>query len=107
MRPSYEELFETVRLLSEANFKLLEENKRLQKRVEELEERFNLNSKNSSKPPSTDKKKNKQAPKGGAKKGHTGHFRKLFSEEKVTNRVISPLTICPHCGSELLKKKPS
>jgi len=107
MKPSYEELFETVRLLSEANFKLLEENKRLQKRVKELEERLNLNSKNSSKPPSTDTKKNKQAPKGGAKKGHVGHFRKFLAQEKVTKWVISPLTACPYCGSKDLKKKTS
>ena len=82
-----------------------QEKKRLQKKVEELQERLGLNSNNSSKPPSTDKKKNKQSPKGGAKRGHTGHFRRLFPEDKVTKRVVSSLTTCPHCGSKDLKKK--
>lgn len=60
MKPSYDELFAMVQLLSKANFELQEENKRLHKRIAELEERLNLNSQNSSKPPSTDRKKNKQ-----------------------------------------------
>lgn len=105
MKPSYDELFETVRLLSAANFKLLEENKRLQKRIAELEARLNLNSDNSSKPPSTDQKKNKQAPKGGARKGHAGHHRKLYSEDQISKRVISALTECEHCGCKTLEKK--
>ncbi|QVL54799.1 MAG: IS66 family transposase [Simkaniaceae bacterium] len=105
MKPSYEELLETIKLLSDANYRLMEENKRLQKRVVELENRLNLNSKNSSKPPSTDQKKNKQAPKGGAKRGHPGHFRKLFPEEQVSKRVTSSLHHCPHCGSHNLDKK--
>ena len=79
---------------------------RLEKRVEELEERLNLNSKNSSKPPGTDQKKNKQGPKGGGVKGHPGHFRKLFSEEQVSSYVVSPLRTCEHCGCGKLKKKP-
>ena len=105
MKPSYDELFETVRLLSAANFKLLEENKRLQKRIAALEERLNLNSDNSSKPPSTDQKKNKRAPKGGAKKGHPGHYRKLYSEDQISKKVNSALTKCEHCGCKNLKKK--
>ena len=100
MKPTYDEL---IKIIKEQR-KTIE---RLEKRVQELEEQLNLNSKNSSKPPSTDKKKNKQAPKGGAKEGHAGHFRKLLPQEKVTKRVISPLTACPHCGSKNLKKKPS
>jgi len=107
MKPTYEELFEAVNLLSAANFNLQEEKKRLQKKVEELQERLGLNSNNSSKPPSTDKKKNKQSPKGGAKRGHKGHFRRLIPEDKVTKRVVSSLTTCPHCGSKDLKKKAS
>ncbi|QVL55277.1 MAG: hypothetical protein KFB95_08180 [Simkaniaceae bacterium] len=42
MKPSYEELLETIKLLSDANYRLMEENKRLQKRVVELENRLNL-----------------------------------------------------------------
>lgn len=100
MKPTYDELLKIVADQQQTI-------ERLEKRVQELEERLNLNSKNSSKPPSTDKKKNKQSPKGGAKRGHAGHFRKLFPQEKVTKQVISPLTICPHCGSKDLRKKSS
>lgn len=105
MKPSYDELLETIRLLSEANFKLMEENKRLQKRIAELEERLNLDSQNSSKPPSSDQKKNKQAPKGGARKGHVGHYRKLYSDDQISKRVTSALTECELCGSKTLEKK--
>jgi transposase len=87
-RPSYEELFELVRSLSAANFKLMEENKKLHKKIKELEVRFNLNSDNSSKPPSTDQKKNKQAPKGGARKGHVGHHRKLYSVDQISKKSL-------------------
>lgn len=102
MKPSYDELFAMVQLLSKANFELQEENKRLHKRIAELEERLNLNSQNSSKPPSTDRKKNKQKPKGGAVKGHPGYFRKKI--ENPDAHVISSLTTCDHCGSHHLKK---
>lgn len=107
MKPSYNELFELVRTLSAANFKLIEENKKLHKRIKELEARLNLNSNNSSKPPSTDQKKNKQAPKGGAKKGHPGHYRTLYSEDQISKRIISTLTQCTYCGCEQLEKKSS
>ncbi len=107
MKPSYEELFELVRALSAANFKLMEENKKLHKKIKELEERLNSNSQNSSKPPSTDQKKNKQSPKGGAKKGHLGHNRKLYPEDKVTRRVYSSLKEYEHCGCKELERKSS
>ncbi|MCB9092747.1 MAG: IS66 family transposase [Halobacteriovoraceae bacterium] len=100
MKPTYDEL---LKIVAEQQQTI----ERLEKRVLELEERLNLNSGNSSKPPSADKKKNKQSPQGGAREGHTGHFRKLLPQEQVTTRVVSPLTNCPHCGSQNLKKKPS
>lgn len=74
MKPTYDELFAMVQLLSKANYEYQQEIKRLLKRVEELEERLNLNSKNSSKPPSLDQKRNKRPSKGGAKPGHPGHY---------------------------------
>jgi transposase len=93
MKPSYEELLETVKLLSEANFRLQEENKRLQKRIAGLEERLNLNSKNSSKPPRTDRKKDKQSPKGGACKGHKGHHRICYPEDQISIKATSPIAV--------------
>jgi len=98
MKPSYEELLYTVAKQQ----KIIE---RLEKRVAELEERLGLNSSNSSKPPSTDQKKNKQKPKGGARKGHQGHFRKL--SEHVDQRIISTMNQCQHCGSGNLTQRAS
>jgi transposase len=103
MKPSYDELFTLVQLLSKANFDLQQDNKRLLKRVEELEERLNLNSKNSSKPPSSDQKRNKRPSKGGAKPGHPGHHRSLLPESEIDRKIISPCEICQNCGSADLK----
>jgi transposase len=98
MKPSYDDLL-----------KIIEDQQRtiarLEKKIAELEERLNLNSKNSSKPPSSDQKKNKQAPKGGAVKGHRGHNRKLYPLDQVSKRVISSLSGCNHCGCKKLRKK--
>ena len=93
MKKNYDELLTTtarlekrITALEEENIQLRKENKdlavlekevtRLRKENAELKERLNLDSNNSSRPPSTDQKKNKQKPKGGAVKGHKGHFRK-------------------------------
>ena len=64
---------------------------RLGKTIEDLTERLNLNSNNSSKPPSTNfKDKKKQLGKGkksgkkqGAQPGHKGTYRELLPPEKV------------------------
>lgn len=68
--------------------------------IRKLEERLGLHSQNSSKPPSSDQKKNKQAPRGGAKKGHRGHFRQRFPEEQITHRVRSEVTQCERGGCQ-------
>lgn len=96
MQPTYDQLLEII----EEQRKTIA---RLEKRVAELEERLSLNSQNSSKPPSSDQKKNKQKPKGGALPGHKGHHRKL--SDQVDKRVVSPLQECQHCGSKNLHKK--
>jgi len=98
MKPTYDELIELVA-------QLREENKQLKRRVQQLEERLGLNSANSSKPPSTDQKKNKQKPKGGARKGHSGHFRKL--SDHVDKHIISKVSQCEYCGSKELQKRSS
>jgi len=84
MRPSYDNLLQII----EEQRKTIDA---LEKKVARLEERLGLNSQNSSKPPSTDQKKNKKPSKGGAKPGHPGSSRKLFPEEQVTKKVISDL----------------
>lgn len=68
----------------------------------QLKEQLRLNSKNSSKPPSSDQKPSKDAPKkGGAKPGHPGHYRPLFSQEQVDVVVELKATDCPTCGAEV------
>lgn len=75
MKPTYDELLKII----EEQRKTIE---RLEKRVQELEEQLKQNSGNSSKPPSTDKKKNKQSPKGGAKRGMLGTIENFYPKKK-------------------------
>ena len=77
MRPTYDELLNLVQELKREINELKKENA-------ELRERLNLNSKNSSKPPSSDQKKTKKSPKGGAVKGHPGHTRELYLPNQVS-----------------------
>lgn len=105
MKPSYEELVHIIEEQRKTIDEQLKTLKHLEKRVAELEERLGLNSENSSKPPSTDQKKNKQKPKGGARIGHKGHFRRL--SDHVDKQVTSKLRECQYCGSQSLKKGPS
>lgn len=99
MNSPYEELLAEIRALRK-------ENAELREKVRQLEEKFNLNSKNSSKPPSTDQKGSNDAPKkkGGAKPGHPGHFRPLFSADQVDAFVDLRAENCPSCGGTV---KPS
>jgi len=75
----------------------------LEKRIEELERLLGRNSRNSSKPPSSDppgmsvvlpKRRRK---KRGARKGHEPHLRELLPQEKVTHRIELDPEVCP-CG---------
>lgn len=70
----------------------------LTKRVEELERKLSLNSKNSSKPPSTDgpsakklRNKRKSARKIGGQKGHKGVSRKMIPENGIHETIQIPL----------------
>ncbi|MCK6695760.1 MAG: IS66 family transposase [Thermoanaerobaculia bacterium] len=74
----------------------------LELRVKDLESQINQNSRNSSRPPSTDWKKSKPAfPRGaggkiGGKKGHDGGTLKMVSQ--VDDTVYHRLEVCSHCG---------
>jgi len=112
MQPTYEQLLDMLEEQRKVNDEQRKANdelgkiiEHLQKRVTELEERLGLNSSNSSKPPSTDQKKNKQKPKGGARKGHPGHFRKL--SDHVDKHITSKVSQCGYCGSKELQKRSS
>jgi transposase len=76
----------------------------LENRVQELERQLNQNSKNSSKPPSSDgfrKPTNLRVPggKNGAPKGHDGHTLRFV--EHPDEVVIHPLPWCSHCSASL------
>ena len=65
---------------------------KLEQENQELKERLNNNSLNSSKLPSQDfkkkKTKNSNPNKGGSVKGHPGHFRHLLNEEEVDEVIF-------------------
>ena len=78
---------------------------KLTARIAELEARFNLNSTNSSKPPSSDgltksvvkSLREKSGKKPGGQKGHKGYGLKIEREpDEVV--VVQPIG-CPGCGS--------
>ena len=93
MNTPYEELLAEIRALRK-------ENAELKEKILQLEERLKLNSKNSSKPPSTDQKGTSDTPKpkNGAKPGHPGHFRPLFAADQVDAFVNLQVKDCPTCG---------
>lgn len=82
----------------------------LKKENSELKERLNSNSNNSSKPPSTDFKKNKKKKihKGsgrhpGGQLGHKGMFRKLVPVGQVDKVIVCPAPDkCSDCNAPLL-----
>lgn len=104
MKPTYDELFALVQLFSKQAFEYQQTIKRLEKRICDLEkqntdlrERLGLDSNNSSKPPSSDQKANKELPKkGGARSGHKGHSRQMVDPTHI--REHKP-KVCSECGS--------
>jgi transposase len=86
----------------------------LEKRIEELERLLGMNSRNSSKPPSSDppgmsaELPRHRRKKRGAKNGHQPFMTELLPADKVTHRVEMKPQVC-HCGSanlEEIKKEP-
>jgi transposase len=99
MHATYEDLLSEIRALRNEVAVLKTENAQLRAENADLKEKLRLNSKNSSKPPSSDQKPSKEPPrKGGAKPGHPGHYRPLFSQEQVDAFVELKATGCPSCG---------
>jgi transposase len=114
MKPTYEELEakyiqvkeelgKTQEELGETQEELGELQELFKKAIEEialLKEKLHLNSKNSSKPPSTDPKSNtnKDQQKKKKRKKRKGVARKRH--EKVDKQVNCTRENCPHCGSK-------
>jgi len=81
----------------------------LEAEVTKLREQVNQNSKNSSKPPSSDPPYQRKYPKQeasgqkkGGQKGHAGKGRKLKPPEQVNRIVVSKPVACEACGALLL-----
>ena len=100
MKPTYQEL---ERLLEKA----LERIADLEQQVADLTERLGKNSKNSSKPPSTDRKRNTRLQKSRKRKPREGKARSLLPLDQVDQHKICQLQECPECGSSdlLLKRR--
>jgi len=96
MKRTYEELeaelAETQKLLKQA----IEE-------IAKLKEQINLNSKNSSKSPSTDQKGNTPDKEKKERASRSGKARVLFPEERVNHHVACTRDNCSHCGSGLIE----
>ena len=79
-----------------------------------LRERLNRNSRNSSRPPSSDgpdvsrkpRQRAKSGRKRGAQPGHEGTTRKLVSVERVKEVHDVKPDVCRHCGHELVGEDP-
>src|SRR5271166_2537287 len=87
----------------------------LEKTIAELQARLNLNSTNSSKPPSTDPpavrlKRRPPAPPSGRKRGgqpgHKRHTRALVPPEQLRETFEVKPTHCGSCGAELQGEDP-
>lgn len=80
----------------------------LEAQVEELKRRLDMNSQNSSKPPSSDgpdaersKRKAGGTRRPGGQPGHEGHHRELLPVEKVDKLTGVKPCACEHCGRKL------
>lgn len=79
----------------------------LQSRIASLEEKLRTNSRNSSKPPSSDppgtphRRKSKSPRRRGAQKGHKGHHRALAPVEQVNEVVACYPVACDRCDLNL------
>ena len=101
------ELFERVEKLSEQNAALMEQNAALMKRVEALEGQLKKNSRNSSKPPSSDGLKKPKRTKSlrqpserrmGGQSGHAGKTLEMAAQADEV--VVHAPEICPKCGEK-------
>jgi transposase len=94
-----------IEVLEQTIVDLLVKAQQHEKRIAELEKRLNLDSQNSSKPPSSDSpyrkprpkaKKTKKSKKRGGQKGHKGHRRQLLEPSKILD--LKPLRC--RCGHD-------
>ena len=97
--------------LKAENQALRAENQALKERLQQIEERLGLNSKNSSKPPSSDTNKKsrlgslKNRSRGG-QSGHKGHHREQWPEDQAEVIACPPQETCSCGGNVVITGKP-
>lgn len=103
MKPTYEEL-ETKLRDTEARLRRTEELLKLAlEKIAKLEEQLKSNSKNSSKPPSTDQKSNTADTNKSPRASRAGKARAPFPPDKIDKHVQCTRENCPHCGSSKIQ----
>jgi len=99
MKPTYEQLEQELQTARDEIAHLKGLLKTALDRIARLEAQISRNSKNSSKPPSTDQKANTPKNSRKKRKSRTGKSRPLFSPERVDRHVNCTQDFCPHCQS--------
>ena len=79
--------------------------KKALEKIQDLEEHLNLNSKNSSKPPSTDLKGNSPEGEPKPRQQRKGFSRPVFPPERVDRRIECTQEKCSHCGSDNIQSQ--
>ena len=110
---SKEQLIDIILLQQEQIATLQEQVGTLTAQVEEFKRRLDMNSQNSSKPPSSDgpdaepsKRKTGGKRKPGGQPGHEGHHRELLPVEKVDKVTGVTPGACEHCGRKIEGEDP-
>ena len=104
MKPTYEELEAKVLRLEELLQRAVEEIAKLHGKIANLEEQLKRNSRNSSKPPSTDQKGNtSDADEKPPRNSRAGQARLSFPPDKIDKHVQCVEENCPHCGSSKIQ----
>ena len=97
--------------LMQVNQALIKRTEQLEERLEDLEARLNNNSRNSSKPPSTDEfvkpksQRKKSGKSSGGQKGHKGNTLKM--SDTPDHRVVHTVDNCQSCGLSLEEVLPN
>ena len=96
MKPTYEELEAKVQRLEDLLRQAFE-------RIDQLEKQLKSNSKNSSKPPSTDQKSNIPDKEKKPRPSRLGKARTPFPKDRIDQHVQCSLKNCSHCGSAAIQ----
>ena len=99
MRPTYEQLEQELAETKNELEKTRDLLRQALERIIKLEEKLNLDSNNSSKPPSTDQKGSTPPKSFKKRKKREGKFRQLYPAERIDHRVECNREHCSHCGS--------